>query len=182
MYRDKLKVIGAIALALSLTVEFLALSATNVVFAADQSSKPSSQPQVVSNRVPGWCNYDGDQDQDDWCWSTTAVTTTTPITATNPTTPTNGNGYAAPAGVVPYGTIIGQNDKSADTYGSGYNYNYMGGNGYNNRYDNRFYLYRPGGLRRLKRLYERRGIPFPPFITNGQKFLLGRGKWWWWMP
>jgi hypothetical protein len=182
MYRDKMKVIGAITLALSLTVGFLALSATNVAFAADKSALPSSQPKLVSDRVPGVCNYDGDQDQDDWCWSNTSASTT--VTTTTPMTPTTGSS-AAPSGAVPYGTIVGDNDKSVDNtgYGNGYSYGNNGGMGYNNRYDGRIYLFTPGRLGRLRRLFERRGIPFPPVFTNGEKVLLGRGhKLFWWTP
>jgi hypothetical protein len=139
MYRNKMNVIGTIALALSLTVGFLVLSATNVAFAADKSALPSSLPQLVGDRVPGWCNWDGDQDKDDWCWQTISAKTT-------------GNGYVAPTGngyggytaprgngtipagtVVPYGVLIGQSDPTADGYMyGGYNNNYMGN--YNNMY------------------------------------------------
>jgi hypothetical protein len=180
MNRNTMKVFGVLALALSLTVGFLALSATNVVFAATQSANPSSQPQLVSDRAPGVCNYDGDKDQDDWCWSSASASTT--VTTTTSMTPT------ASAGAVPYGTIIGDNDKSADTtgYGSGYNGGmgyYNAGNGLYGR-NGRVYLISPGRLGRLRGLFARRGIPFPPNFTNGERIRLGEGNelWWWWMP
>jgi hypothetical protein len=191
MYQNKMKVIGAIALALGITVGFVALSATSVGFAAaGQPSMSNSQPQQIGARVPGWCNWDNDKDEDDWCWSTTAAstaptTTITPTTITTPTVtatqPVTGNGYTAPsgssavapAGIVPYGTIVGQIDPYQDV--NGYNNNYNGGMGYNNRYDGRYYFFRP---RRLGRRFWRNGMPVP-VIVNG-KIFLGR-NWWWWM-
>jgi hypothetical protein len=152
MYHNKMKVIGAIALVLSFATGFLALSATNVVFAADQSSKPSLQTPQIADRAPGYCNWDNDQDKDDWCWATTATTTTASIT-------------------VPYGTIIGQADPYQDAYG--YNGGYSNNNMYN--YNGRFYFYRPG---RLGRLFRRNGMPV---ILNG-RLIYNNKWWWWMQP
>lgn len=191
MVHNKMKVIEAIGLALALSAGFLALSATNLVFAAGQPSN-GSQPLQTGGRVPGWCNYDNDQDEDDWCWSTTSTstaptaTTSTAITATAPMT---GSGYAAPAGAVPYGTIVGQLDPYQDIHGTGNNYgngnnfgygNFFGGMGYNNRYDGRHYIVKGGKYKIMGRykIFTRNG---KPVIVNGNRYFIGK-KWWWLMP
>jgi hypothetical protein len=66
MFRDKIKVVGMVALTLAILVGALSLNATSVVFAADQSAKPASSvtPSDARLRV---CNVDGDHDSDDLC-------------------------------------------------------------------------------------------------------------------
>ncbi len=139
MYSQKMKVIGIAVLTTALFMGvLLTLSVTNVVFAADQSSKPASQNPQASGRVAGWCNWDGDQDKDDWCWSTTTTTTTVPGANGYGTPSTNGS--TLPAGtIVPYGSIIGQSDPYQDA-------GYM--SGYNNRYNYGYFLPKRFLLRR----------------------------------
>ncbi len=187
MYHNKMKVIGAIGLAIALSAGFLALSATNLVFAAGQASH-GSQALQTGGRVPGWCNYDNDQDQDDWCWSTTSTSTTTTSTPVTTTAPVTGSGYAAPAGAVPYGTIVGQLDPYQDLHGTGSGYgngnnngNFYGGMGNNYRYDGRHYIIQGGKYKIMGRykIFRRNGQPV--IVVNGNPYLLGK-KWWWWMP
>jgi hypothetical protein len=66
MFRTKIKAMGMLALTLAILVSSLSLSATSVVFAAGQSSKPAmlSAPNAARLRM---CNLDGDHDRDDWC-------------------------------------------------------------------------------------------------------------------
>jgi hypothetical protein len=66
MFRTKMKAMGMVALTLAILVGSLSLSATNVVFAADQSTKPASLPTQSAARLR-MCNLDGDHDKDDWC-------------------------------------------------------------------------------------------------------------------
>ncbi len=132
MYREKMKVIGAVVLGIALFLGVLTISTTNVAFAADQSSKPASQNPQLDGRVPGWCNWDGDQDKDDWCWTNATITTTVP--STNTYAAPGANGATLPAGAVfPYGAIIGQADPYQDA-------GYM--SGYNNNYNNNFFYSR----------------------------------------
>ncbi len=132
MFRDKMKGFGSIMLAFVFLTGMLALSSTSVAFAATQSAKPSSQPVQTGQQVQGWCNYDNDYDMDDWCWNTAN-------------------------GVVPYGTIIGQQDPNQDyngAYGYSVPYNYgMYG------YGRRFYLY--PGFRFFRNEERREGLQEP---------------------
>jgi hypothetical protein len=159
MYSQKMKVLGVAVLSIALYLGVLTVSTTKVVFAADQSSKPASQNPQLDPRVPGWCNWDGDQDKDDWCWSNSTITTTVPYTS----------GSALPAGTVyPYGAIIGQADPYQD---AGY------ASGYNNRYNNDYFP--PRRLFRLNRNFTGDGDgdadDLPPFrILRGHRILFGR--------
>jgi hypothetical protein len=158
MYSQKMKVIGIAVVATALFLGVLmTFSVTNVVFAADQSSKPASQNPQLDPRVPGWCNWDGDQDKDDWCWTNTTISTTVPYT----------NGTALPAGTVyPYGAIIGQADPYQDA-------GYMPG--YNN--DNRYFL--PRNLFQFRRNFndgdnDADDVVRPLRIIRGRRILFGR--------
>lgn len=66
MYRNTIKVISIFALTIAILVGAFSLSATNIVFAADQSTKPASPAAPIDIR---WrmCNLDGDRDNDDMC-------------------------------------------------------------------------------------------------------------------
>lgn len=65
MFRDKMKLLTTVLLAVSLLVGELALSATGVAFAA--TAKPvASVPPATARWVR--CVVDGDWDGDDWCW------------------------------------------------------------------------------------------------------------------
>ncbi len=154
------KVVGSVTLALAFVAGIFGLSSTSVALAAGLSSRPSLQAPQLSDRVPGWCNWDNDYDKDDWCWSVPASGSSAPGAYAAP----SGNGYAAPssngysapsgnsysapssngytmpnasgtvtgtAQIVPYGAIIGQTDPQADSYGSSYNSGYSNGYGMN---------------------------------------------------
>ena len=169
MFRNKMKVIGSVVLALAFMVGELALSATNGVFAAGQSSKPGSSAPQIGGRVSGWCNWDNDQDKDDWCWEGTTTGTNAPsgsnvyampnpsgtVTSTIPLTTTTSPTTTTPAAtvVVPSGSTNGQTDPYLDRYGYGNN----GSFGYNsNMYDPFYYLDR-----------KHRVVPKGRIITNG---------------
>ncbi len=198
MFHDKLKLIGSVLLALAFVAGTLALSATNVAFAAGQSSQQALRPSGVADRVPGWCNFDNDQDKDDWCWAVTPGSGASggySAPSGGYSAPSSGYGYSAPSSngynmpsaggtvtgttaVVPYGTIIGQSDPTADTYGysnnmgygSGYS-NMYGGGGYGGRYNGRFYLFNPFRfMGREERIERRLGLPPDDLFLSGRRF------------
>jgi hypothetical protein len=67
MFRDKMKVITTVVLALSFLMGELALSVPGVAFAANQAATPVTSVPTATAR---WarCNVDGDFDADDYCW------------------------------------------------------------------------------------------------------------------
>ncbi len=152
MYHNKMKVITSIALALSITLGILAVSATNLVFAAPQPAS-GVQPVQVGGFAPSSAAI------------STTVTSTATVTTTKPMTGT------APAGVTPYAT--GQ----TSSYGKGGTSQYNGLYGSNGRYRlfnfGRFMRHDERGP--LDRIFDRGGSELL-ILHNGEKILLGRGK------
>ncbi len=159
MFRDKMKVVTTTMLALALVFGALALSSTSIAFAASTSSRPSLKaPQSSDGIVPGSCNWDNDQDQDDWCWQVSATNT-----------------------VVPYGSVTGQTDPGADysyngAYGYASPYAYYGG-GYG-----RLYYFGPFGMRNEERIERRLGLPPDENVLPFRgRVILPNGVIPWWM-
>jgi hypothetical protein len=67
MFRDKMKLLTSVVLALSFLMGELSLSVPGIAFASNQAAKPvASVPSTTARWVS--CNVDGDFDADDWCW------------------------------------------------------------------------------------------------------------------